>query len=174
MNMGASSASSPFLDRQHRHDVVGAHEPPVAERHHPDVGRPYDFLVAHSHIVANMRSPSARQSVLGLTACGLLWTTERSEPEFAVDLGAALSAAGFDVELREPLPQARYDTSIHLVVEGVAIRVSERPGRPQISRIAATVRQVEARRRNERGRYWAVPIYEGETSRVLEWVDIFG
>jgi hypothetical protein len=63
---------------------------------------------------------------------------------------------------------------VHLVVEGVAIRVSERPGRPEVSTIAAAVREAEWHRRNARGRYRAVPIYEGETSRVLEWVDVFG
>jgi hypothetical protein len=34
------------------------------------------------------------------------------------------------------------------------------------------VRDAEARR-NERRRVRAVPIYQGETSRVLAWVDIF-
>ena len=97
-----------------------------------------------------------------------------AEPEFAAGLQDTLSAAGFDVELREPRPEARYDTRVHLVVEGVAIRVSERPGRREVSMIAAAVRQAEWHRRNARGRYREVPIYEGETSRLLEWVDVFG
>lgn len=56
-----------------------------------------------------------------------------AEPEFAAGLRDVLSAAGFEVELREPAPEARYDTRVHLVVEGVAIRVSEGPGRARRS-----------------------------------------
>ena len=97
-----------------------------------------------------------------------------AEPEFAAGLRDVLSAAGFEVELREPAPEARYDTRVHLVVEGVAIRVSKGPGRSEVSTTAAAVRQAEWRRRNVRGRYREVPIYEGETHHVLQWVDVFG
>jgi hypothetical protein len=97
-----------------------------------------------------------------------------AEAQFVANLRTALSAAGFEVEVREPPPHARYDTAVHFVVEGVAIRVSEGVGQAEVATIAAAVRQVEARRRNERGRFRAVPIYAGETTRVLEWVDVFG
>ncbi|MEO6857624.1 MAG: hypothetical protein ABI323_03425 [Solirubrobacteraceae bacterium] len=84
-----------------------------------------------------------------------------------------MSTAGFEVELREPPPQARYDTSVHFVVDGVSIRVPDDAGRHELRTITVAVRHVEAHRRNERGRYRAVPIYEGETSRVVAWVDPF-
>ena len=34
--------------------------------------------------------------------------------------------------------------------------------------------QVAAEHRSGRRRFRAVPVYRGETSRVLEWVDVFG
>ncbi|MGO9901171.1 MAG: hypothetical protein ACLP0J_16090 [Solirubrobacteraceae bacterium] len=83
-----------------------------------------------------------------------------------------MSAAGFDVEVREPSPQALYDTAVHFVVEGVSVRVPEELGRHELQTVAAAVRDAEARR-NERRRVRAVPIYRGETNRVLAWVDIF-
>jgi hypothetical protein len=56
MDVRSPSAATPFLDRQHSHDVVRSHEPPVAERHHADVGNPHNVFLAHVHIVANICS----------------------------------------------------------------------------------------------------------------------
>jgi hypothetical protein len=83
-----------------------------------------------------------------------------------------LSAAGFEVDVREPSEHALYDTTVHFVVEGVSVRVPGEVGRPELQAIAAAVRDAEARR-SERRRVRAVPIYRGETSQVLAWVDIF-
>ncbi len=66
MDVCSSSGGPPFLDRQHSHDVVRSHEPPVAERHHSDVGSPRNVFFAHVHIVANVRSLS------GLATAGRL------------------------------------------------------------------------------------------------------
>jgi hypothetical protein len=82
-----------------------------------------------------------------------------------------LNAAGFDVEMREPSAHAMYDTTVHFVVEGVSVRVPEELRRAELRMVAAAVRDAEARRRSERRRVRVVPIYEGETSRVLAWVD---
>jgi len=95
-----------------------------------------------------------------------------ADAAFAAGLEAALRSAGFDVELRPPAPSALFDTSVHFVVEGVAVRVPGELRRPELETIARAVRDAESRR-SERRRYRAVPVYLGETSRVLEWVDIF-
>jgi hypothetical protein len=96
-----------------------------------------------------------------------------SDPEFASDLRAGFDAAGFDVELRHPAPQALYDTTVHFVVEGVVVRVKDDVTRHELARLAEVVRDAEGRRRSARRRFRAVPIYRGETSEVLAWVDVF-
>ena len=96
-----------------------------------------------------------------------------AETQFVSNLRATLSAAGFEVELREPSPQATYDTAVHFVVEGVSVRVPDELGRHELEVVAAAVRDAEAHRRTERERVRAVAIYQGETSRVLAWVDVF-
>jgi hypothetical protein len=96
-----------------------------------------------------------------------------AEAEFAANLRTALKAAGFEVEMRGPLSHALYDTTVHFVVEGVSVRVPEELGRGELKTVVAAVQDAEARRRNERRRVRAVPIYQGETSRVLVWVDVF-
>ena len=96
-----------------------------------------------------------------------------AEAQFVSNLGATLSAVGCEVELREPSPQAMYDTAVHFVVEGVSVRVPEELGRHELGIVAAAVRDAEAHRRTERQRVRAVAIYQGETSRVLAWVDVF-
>jgi hypothetical protein len=96
-----------------------------------------------------------------------------ADAQFASDLQVALTAAGFEVELREPSPRALYDTSVHFVVEGVVIRLQDDPGQLDLAAIAKTVRETEARRPSEHRRFRDVPIYAGESSRVLTWVDVF-
>ena len=78
------------------------------------------------------------------------------------------------MELREPPPHAMYDTTVHFVVEGVAIRVPDQCGQRELDAVAAAVREAEAHRRNPLQRSRAVRIYQGETNRVLAWVDVFG
>ena len=93
---------------------------------------------------------------------------------FAAALREGLGDAGFDVESRQPLPHTRYDTTVHFVVEGVSVRVPADISRRELAIVAAVVRDAESRRYCERQRSRAVPVYEGETSRVLAWLDVFG
>jgi hypothetical protein len=96
-----------------------------------------------------------------------------ADGRFAADLQAALTAAGFEVGLREPSPRALYDTAVHFVVEGVAIRLQDDPRQFDLAAIAKAVRETGARRPSEHRRFRDVPIYAGESSRVLTWVDVF-
>jgi hypothetical protein len=96
-----------------------------------------------------------------------------ADRQFAADLQAALTAADFEVELREPSPRALYDTSVHFVVEGVAIRLQDDPRQFDLAAIAKAVRETGARRPSEHRRFRDVPIYAGESRRVLTWVDVF-
>ena len=75
--------------------------------------------------------------------------------------------------MRGPSARALCDTSVHFVVEGVAIRLQDDPGQFDLAAIAKTVRETEARRPSEHRRFRDVPIYSGESSRVLTWVDVF-
>jgi hypothetical protein len=93
---------------------------------------------------------------------------------FAGALHETLSGAGFEVEVRQPSPQTLYDTMVHFVVEGVSVRVSADISRRELAIVAAAVRDAEARRGSERLRSRDVAIYQGETSHVLAWVDVFG
>jgi hypothetical protein len=105
--------------------------------------------------------------------CLLIDNSNGADARFASDLQAALTSAGFEVELREPSPRALYDTSVHFVVEGVSIRLQDDPRQFDLAAIAKTVRETEARRPSEHRRFRDVPIYAGESSRVLTWVDVF-
>jgi hypothetical protein len=96
-----------------------------------------------------------------------------ADAQFASDLRVALTAAGFEVGLREPSPRALYDTAVHFVVEGVAIRLQDDPRQFDLAAIGKTVRETEARRPSEHRRFRDVPIYAGESSRVLTWIDVF-
>ena len=99
--------------------------------------------------------------------------TKGGEARFASNLQESLSAAGFEVDVREPSAHAMYDTAVHFVVEAVSVRVPADIGRGELKVVAAAVRDAEARRCSERHRVRAVPIYRGETSRVMGWVDVF-
>ena len=95
-----------------------------------------------------------------------------ADSAFAKHLQTQLEAEGFAVTLREPRPGAHFDTSVHFVADGVAVRVAEDVDRATLARIAGVVRASE-RARPQRKRFRAVPIYRRETSRVIAWVDIF-
>jgi hypothetical protein len=77
------------------------------------------------------------------------------------------------VGLREPSPLALYDTAVHFVVEGVAISLLDDPRQFDLAAVAKAVREAEARRPSEHRRFRDVPIYAGESSRVLTWVEVF-
>jgi hypothetical protein len=95
-----------------------------------------------------------------------------SDPAFAADLARDLEAHGFEVELRGPRPGAMFDTAVHVVDAGVAVRVMDDADGPQLAQVVAVTRDSEGRRTG-RKRYRSVPIYRGETRRVLRWVDVF-
>jgi hypothetical protein len=98
---------------------------------------------------------------------------EGADARFVADLQAGLTAAGFEVQAREPVPQSIFDTTVHFIVEGVSVRVPEDAKRDDLDAVIAAVREAQARR-GERQRFRAVPIYRGETNHVLAWVDVFG
>ena len=75
--------------------------------------------------------------------------------------------------LREPSPRALYDTAVHFVVEGVAIRRQDDPRQFDLAAIAKAVRETGARRPSEHRRFRDVPIHAGESSRVFTWVEVF-
>lgn len=95
-----------------------------------------------------------------------------ADPQFATALREGLIAAGYEVEMREPTPQSMFDTTVHFVVEGVSVRVPDGLERAQLEPLLRAVRSAEERRPGHR-RYRAVPVYRGETSQVLAWVDVF-
>jgi hypothetical protein len=103
----------------------------------------------------------------------VLDNSKAGDAEFASSLHEALTAAGFEVEVREPAPRAFHDTSVHFVVEGVSVRVPEDIAPSELATVAAAVRKAESHRGSERRRVRDVAIYRGETSRVLVWVDVF-
>jgi hypothetical protein len=97
-----------------------------------------------------------------------------ADPAFAGDLVQAFEAAGFEVELRQPPPATMYDTAVHFVVEGTAVRVPDDVAPEDLVRVTEVVRVIESRRRTERRRTRAVPVYRGESRRVIAWVDQYG
>lgn len=84
-----------------------------------------------------------------------------------------LGARGLVVELRRPGQQVRFDTSVHLVSAGIAIRVSRVPEAPLLAAIEQDVRAALLHRPSERRRTRSVPVHLADTARVLEWIDIF-
>ena len=95
------------------------------------------------------------------------------DARFAGDVAAALRGHGLEVEVRAPGPTAMFDTAVHLVSNGLAIRVSERPERAMLDAIEEVVRGALITRPSLRRRTRSVPVHLGETARVLEWVDVF-
>jgi hypothetical protein len=67
-----------------------------------------------------------------------------------------------------------FDTGVHLVAAGLAIRVPERPDPATRTAIAEVVRGALQQRSSLRRRTRTVPVYLGETARALDWIDVFG
>ena len=61
------------------------------------------------------------------------------DARFADDVASALRAHGLEVEVRAPGPAAMFDTAVHLVSTGLAIRVSDRPDRTTLREIEDVV-----------------------------------
>lgn len=95
------------------------------------------------------------------------------DSRFADDVATALRDHGLEVELRAPGPTAMFDTAVHLVSTGLAIRVSERPDRATLTTIETVVRTALIQRPSLRRRTRSVPVHLGDTARVLEWIDVF-
>jgi hypothetical protein len=77
------------------------------------------------------------------------------------------------VELLPPGEALRFDTAVHLVSAGIAIRVSRIPDRAVLAAIEQDVRAALQHRSSERRRTRSVPVHLADTARVLEWIDIF-
>ena len=75
--------------------------------------------------------------------------------------------------MRAPSKQVRFDTAVHLVSTGIAIRVSRVPDRPVLTAIEQDVRAALQHRPSERRRTRSVPVHLADTARVIEWIDIF-
>lgn len=95
------------------------------------------------------------------------------DARFAEEVAAALRDHGLEVEVRAPSRSAMFDTAVHLISTGLAIRVSERPDRPTLAQIESVVRAALIQRPSLRRRTRSVPVHLGETARVLEWIDVF-
>lgn len=95
------------------------------------------------------------------------------DADFAAELAALLGARGLDVEVRAPNPRAKYDTGVHQLSLGIAIRVSEPPDRSLLAAIGHDARAALLHRASERRRTRSVPVHVGETPRVIEWIDVF-
>jgi hypothetical protein len=95
------------------------------------------------------------------------------DPDFAAEVVRLLGARGLSVEVRRPSRQAMFDTAVHLVSTGIAIRVSRAPEPVVLAAIGQDVRAALLHRPSERRRTRSVPVHLADTARVLEWIDIF-
>jgi hypothetical protein len=96
------------------------------------------------------------------------------DADLAAEVSRLLRARGFTVELRAPSGSAMFDTSVHLVTAGLAIRVPAKPDRDVLAAIEQDVRAALLDRPSIRRRTRSVPVHLGDTPRVLEWIDVFG
>ena len=96
------------------------------------------------------------------------------EPAFAAQVARDLRERGLEVELRPPRGGTMFDTAVHLVSSGIAIRVAERPDRETLGAIEDVVRRALMHHPSLRRRARTVPVHLGESARVLEWIDVFG
>jgi hypothetical protein len=100
--------------------------------------------------------------------------SQGGEAAFTEAVARALRARGLDVEVRPPRSGSMFDTAVHLVSSGIAIRVQERPDRATLETIEEVVRDELMHRPSLRRRTRTVPVHLGESARVLEWIDVFG
>jgi hypothetical protein len=96
-----------------------------------------------------------------------------ADDRFADEILGGLRERGLDADLRAPATTSIYDTGVHIVASGIGIRVSERPERAELALIEEVVRAALEHRGSLRRRTRAVPVYLGDTARVLEWIDVF-
>jgi hypothetical protein len=96
------------------------------------------------------------------------------EAAFTEAVARGLRARGLEVEVRPPKSGSMFDTAVHLVSSGIAIRVEERPDHETLQAIEDVVRGELLHHPSLRRRARTVPVYLGESLRVLEWIDVFG
>ena len=99
--------------------------------------------------------------------------TAGGDPDFAAEVAGLLGARGLTVELRAPSTLARFDTAVHLISSGIAVRVSRVPEPSVLVAIEHDVRAALLHRPSERRRTRSVPVHLADTARVIEWIDIF-
>jgi hypothetical protein len=99
--------------------------------------------------------------------------TAGGDAQLAEEVAQTLRDHGMEVELRTPVSANRFDTGVHLVSPGIAIRVPERPEASTLRTITEVVRTALQRRTSLRRRTRTVPVHLGETGRVLTWIDVF-
>lgn len=95
------------------------------------------------------------------------------DPDFAAEVARLLRTRGLAVEERNAPRELRFDTSVHLVSAGLAIRVSRVPEPAVLRAVEEDVRAALLHRPSLRRRTRSVPVHLAETARVLEWIDIF-
>jgi hypothetical protein len=96
------------------------------------------------------------------------------EPDFADEIARGLRDRGLEVEVRRPSSTSMFDTGVHLVDAGLAIRVPERLDAATQAALEDVVRAALQHRASLRRRARTVPVYLGETARALVWIDVFG
>jgi hypothetical protein len=96
------------------------------------------------------------------------------DADLAGEVAGLLRARGFDVEMRGSNPRAKYDTSVHLLTTGLAIRVPHGTDRTVLTAIEEDVRAALQHRASLRRRTRTVPVHQGEGERVIAWIDVFG
>jgi hypothetical protein len=95
------------------------------------------------------------------------------DSQFAAEVCRRLRDRGFAVSLREPSRSAMFDTAVHQVTAGLAVRLPEAPERSVLAAIEEDVRAALLDRPSVRRRTRSVPVHLGDTARVLEWIDVF-
>jgi hypothetical protein len=96
-----------------------------------------------------------------------------TDAQLAKDVAGGLEAEAFEVEVRNPEPASKHDTSVHLLSAGLVLRVLEQPQADQLRTIEGVVRKALGGHRSLRRRNRAVPVHLGEGARVLRWIDVF-
>jgi hypothetical protein len=95
------------------------------------------------------------------------------DADLAAEVARALRARGYAVVERTPGPAAMFDTSVHLVSNGLAIRVGAKPDQAVLGAIEDDVKAALLQRPSVRRRTRSVPVHLGDTARVLKWIDVF-
>ena len=95
------------------------------------------------------------------------------DADFAAEVAERLRARDLRVELRAAGRSVRFDTGVHLVSAGIAIRVPRTPDPSLLAAIEEDVRAALLHRPSVRRRTRSVPVHLGDTARVLKWIDVF-